>query len=178
MVKILQKEEPELRRVSLPVPDADIGSTRIKKILADMKAALASQEDGVAIAAPQIGINERIFVVAGRAFVIADETADKKKTPPPPDMVFINPDIIRQSKKTEWMEEGCLSIRYLYGRVRRAPKVTVRAIGEDGATFTRNASGLLAQIFQHEIDHLNGILFTDTAEDVKEILPKHSEETL
>jgi peptide deformylase len=71
------------------------------------------------------------------------------------------------------MEEGCLSVRYLYGKVRRSKKATIEAYNEHGKKFTAGASGILAQIFQHETDHLNGILFIDKAKQIEEILPEH-----
>src|SRR3990167_7584579 len=98
-----------------------------------------------------------------------DSHGDSKKKK---DLVFINPEIIKLSKKKYWAPEGCLSVRWLYGKVFRADKATVRAYNENGERFTRGASGLLAQIFQHEIDHLNGILFIDTAKDLEELNPE------
>jgi peptide deformylase len=88
------------------------------------------------------------------------------------DLVFINPEIIKKSKEVKEMEEGCLSVRWLYGKVKRSNKVTVKAIDQTGKEFVMGASSLLAQIFQHEIDHLDGILFTDKAKDLEEIKPK------
>ena len=70
------------------------------------------------------------------------------------------------------MVEGCLSLRWLYGNVNRKKKVTIVAYNEKGERFQRGASGLLAQIFQHENDHLDGILFTDKAKDVEDIPPE------
>lgn len=178
-VKILQKDSPELRLTAKPVAFADIKSPKIATVVSRMKKALQEQDDGVAIAAPQIGESLRIFIVASRALkmiaedeglIAHDDTAVKFS-----DLIFINPEIIKASKKLEWMEEGCLSVRYLYGKVKRAVKITVKAHDEHGKIFTRGASDLLAQIFQHEIDHLNGTLFIDTARDIKEILPDKPE---
>ena len=75
-------------------------------------------------------------------------------------------------KTKQVMEEGCLSVRWLYGEVKRATKATVTAYDITGKKFTRSSSGLLAQIFQHEIDHLDGILFTDKTKELKEYQPK------
>ena len=75
------------------------------------------------------------------------------------------------SKKRQILDEGCLSVRPLFGKVERSEKATVTAYDENGKKFTRGGSGLLAQIFQHEIDHLNGILFIDKATDLKEQPP-------
>ena len=71
------------------------------------------------------------------------------------------------------MEEGCLSVRWLYGKVKRSEKATVRAHDETGKIFTKGASGLLAQAFQHEVDHLNGILFTDKATHLESLPPEN-----
>jgi len=189
MKKIIQKENKVLRGISKTVPIDEIKSLKIQKILTDMKEALEYQEDGVAIAAPQIDVPLRIFVVSHRAFDIhgGTDSGETEKVGPfssekgptfseakPEDLVFINPEIVKLSKKTEWLEEGCLSVRWLYGNVRRSTNATVRAYNEKGEQFTRGAGGLLAQIFQHEIDHLNGILFIDKAEDIEEIIPEVS----
>jgi len=170
VISILQRNAPELREKSASVAISDIDSPRIKSIINKLKNALVSQDDGVAIAAPQIGENVQIFVVAGRALamIVGDEEKNLD------DVVFINPEIIKQSKKTEWMEEGCLSVRHLYGKVKRSTKVTVKARNENGKIFTRGGSGLLAQIFQHETDHLNGVLFIDKAKNLKEIPPENN----
>ena len=89
------------------------------------------------------------------------------------DLVFINPVLTKMSKEKKWMEgEGCLSVRWVYGKVQRSTKVTIRAYDEFGRAFERGAGGLLAHIFQHEVDHLNGILFIDTAKDLEEVDPK------
>ncbi|MFA6000113.1 MAG: peptide deformylase, partial [Candidatus Paceibacterota bacterium] len=84
------------------------------------------------------------------------------------DLVFINPKISKMSKDKEWLMEGCLSVRPLYGKTWRSKKATITAYDENGKKFVRGASGLLAQIFQHETDHLNGILFIDHAKEVRE----------
>ena len=88
-------------------------------------------------------------------------------------MTFINPELLKISKGKHWVEEGCLSVRYLYGKVERATKATIRAYGEDGKMFTRGGSGILAQIFQHEIDHLEGVLFTDKAKEIEDMPPNN-----
>jgi len=89
----------------------------------------------------------------------------------PKDLVFINPKISKLSKEKEWLPEGCLSVRWLYGKTYRSKKAMITAYDEKGKKFQRGASGLLAQIFQHETDHLKGVLFTDHAKDIREELP-------
>lgn len=194
MATIVQKDSPVLRVVADPVNPKDFGTPLLKKIIESMKTSLEKEEDGVAIAAPQIGVPLRIFVVSHRAFEYASEEDSASPNPAPEniesgglsappkrkykrkDMVFINPEIIKLSRKKVWVPEGCLSVRWLYGEVSRADKATVRAYDENGKLFTRGGSGLIAQIFQHENDHLNGILFTDNARRVEEITKEKQEE--
>jgi peptide deformylase len=141
-----------------------------------MSTALHSQNDGVAIAAPQIAQSLRIFIVAGKifdeSFVRGDEL--NKNVPSNevrhPDLVFINPVLKKISKDKKLLEEGCLSVRPIWGKVNRSTKAIVEAYDEHGKKFIRGGSGLLAHIFQHEIDHLEGILFIDKAKDLREIL--------
>ena len=169
--KILQKEELVLRKIAKEIRPTDIKTSKIKKVLKEMSMALLSQHDGVAIAAPQIGYSLRIFLVAGKIFAKDfNQNKEQKKLPilKIKDMVFINPKISKLSREKEWLPEVCLSVRPFYGKTHRSKKATVSAYDENGKKFTRGASGLLAQIFQHETDHLNGILFIDHAKDVKE----------
>lgn len=194
MRKILQQKEKILRHIAKEVHVADIKTKKIKTILKEMSSALASQHDGVAIAAPQIGYPLRIFVVSGKIFTAefprsgslsqsgdptlplgssASETprSENSAVKKVKDMVFISPKISKLSRDKEWVPEGCLSVRWLYGKTFRSKKATITAYDENGKKFTRGASGLLAQIFQHETDHLNGVLFIDHAKDIKEELP-------
>ncbi len=187
MNEIIQKENKILRKIAKKVPLESIKSRKIETIIRRMIKALDNQEDGVAIAAPQIGEDLRIFVISKKIFELAEEAKiknkktkienlneaekSKKKKPNYKDMVFINPEILKTSKKKMLTEEGCLSVRWLYGKVKRSEKTLIKAYDENGKLFTMGGSGLLSQAFQHETDHLNGILFTDKATDLKEIIP-------
>lgn len=191
MKKIVQKGDHVLEQVAEEIPTEEITTPKIKKILKEMSQALKSQDDGVAIAAPQIGYSVRIFTVSGKIFEdgFAKERENKiarrngeeifeepdlsqiSKKIKVKDIVFINPKISKLSKEKVWVPEGCLSVRWLYGKTHRSKKATVEAYDEDGKHFKMGGSGLLAQIFQHETDHLNGILFIDHAKEVKEELP-------
>lgn len=194
MVKIVQKEDSVLREIALPVNPKDFGTPQLKKILDNMTIAMEKEEDGVAIAAPQIGVSLRIFLVSHRAFEYEDEEEGHEselenihsdyvslakpplhKKPTRSDMVFINPVITKLSRKKKWVPEGCLSVRWLYGEVSRSEKATVRAYDQNGKVFTWGGSGLLAQIFQHETDHLNGALFIDTARNIEKITAEEQE---
>ena len=181
--------EKVLRQKALEVNLNLIKTKKIQTVLKEMSGALKSQGDGVAIAASQIGYPLSIFIVSGKIF--AKNFNKKEKTPPPSlplpkgeeqeinpvrsaekDLIFINPKISKLSRAKEWLPEGCLSVRWLYGKTFRSKKATITAYDENGKKFIRGASGLLAQIFQHETDHLNGILFIDHAKDIKEELPQ------
>jgi len=163
MIEIVQKENSVLRKKAKEVPKDMFGKMALKKILRDMKVALESQEDGIAIAAPQIGLSYRIFIVSPLSY-----QKESKNKP----LVFINPKISKLSKEKELLEEGCLSARWLYGKVERHKKASVRAQDENGKLFERGGTGLLAQIFQHETDHLEGVLFVDKAKSVIEVIPE------
>lgn len=165
MCTIVQEPNNVLRQVATPVVEAKIMSDDIQNTLKCMQVALHREPDGVAIAAPQIAEPLRIFIVAGFVFDLNKKNMGGTKTK---DKVFINPEIIKRSKETKWMNgEGCLSVRWVYGTTKRHKTVTVRAYDETGKVFTMSGTGLLSQIFQHEIDHLDGVLFIDHAKDIK-----------
>jgi len=157
---VVQEGDAVLRQKAKPVAKKDITTPKIRGVISRMKKVLAGEEFGVAIAAPQIGHSLRIFVVSGRALLPIDSPED---TPPLPDMVFINPELTRLSRAKKEMSEGCLSVRGKYGAVVRHEKASVKAQNEKGETFTYNGTGLVAHIFQHEYDHLDGILYIDKA---------------
>lgn len=174
MKVIVGKDDPVLRKKATEVSIKDIGQPKINKVLKDMKETLASQGDGVAIAAPQIGVSLRIFVVSGKVidYIKSSENETSGEGGPrSADVVFINPKIVKLSKTKKAVEEGCLSIRYIYGKIERSQKAKIRALNENGKVFEIGASGLLAQILQHENDHLDGILFTDNAKDLQNLPP-------
>lgn len=165
MDEIIQVGNKVLEQSAARVPLEKITTQDIKKIIRRMKKAVHAEKDAVAIAAPQISERLRIFVVSGEVFKSDD---DKEEALIPSDMVFINPTITKLSRKKILTDEGCLSVRGKYGKVKRSIKATVRAYDERGKRFERGGSGLLAQIFQHEVDHLNGILFIDKATDIRD----------
>ena len=113
---------------------------------------------GVGLAAPQIGISKRIIVVE-----FGDEDDDSV---PKQLYVMINPEIVKQSRDAIPGIEGCLSIPGLVGKVRRSSVVTVKGQDIHGKPIKVRAQGWLARIFQHEIDHVNGLLYTDRADDI------------
>ncbi len=174
--KIVQNGAAVLRQKAAEIPLAEIGGAKIKTLIAEMQAALLSQDDGVALAAPQVGAALRLFIVSKAALAlpvalkerdkVRERRAFKKKEGY---FVFINPRLTKLSREKTLLEEGCLSVRPLYGMITRSKKATITAHDETGKKFTRGASGLLAQVFQHETDHLDGILFIDKATELHEM---------
>jgi len=163
MAKLVTQDHEALHRIADEVPLEEIQSPKIRKVLKDMRAALDTYNidgfNGVAIAAPQIGIPLRIFLVH-------NTSTHKKEKDLVPDLIAINPRIVKLSRRKHLVGEGCLSVGEQYGAVLRSTHATLRAFDEHGNEYERGASGLLAQIFQHEVDHLDGILFIDKAERV------------
>lgn len=169
---IVAQDHPALRRVSEQVLKKDIGSPQIKKLVAHMRRLLAQEKNGVGLAAPQVGVPVALFIVAGRVFESNENNTDDKydenkqdekkaAEPHPMDKVFINPEVIRTSRRKKEMSEGCLSVRGTYGTVLRHEKASIKAVDEAGNPITYHGAGLLAHIFQHEMDHLSGVLFID-----------------
>lgn len=159
-----------LREVAPEVSAEMFGTPELTQVITDMVEALDAAKDGVAIAAPQIGVSLRIFAVRYDR-LHPSPTGEEL----PADVgVYINPEFIKASRRREEMSEGCLSVRGIYGKTYRHERATVRAQNEDGSSFTRGGGGILAQVFQHEIDHLDGILFIDHAFDCYEIDRKDS----
>lgn len=166
---IVQNGNRVLRKTAAAVTAREFGTDTLQKLVDTMHATLATQSDGVALAAPQIAISKRIFVVSP---ILTTEHGVTEETP----LVYINPVITKLSRDQKKMDEGCLSVRPLYGKVRRSTRVTVEAYDIEGNQFTITGTKLLAQIFQHEIDHLDGILFIDHATDVVALPPTTDEQ--
>lgn len=159
IIQIDKDKKNPLRSIAHPVKKTEFGTPELKEIIKAMETALKRETDGVAIAAPQIAIPLRIFVVSPSAY-----NEDTKWKP----IVFINPKITKVSRKKATMQEGCLSVRWVYGKTTRSVSATVEAYDIEGNKFTYGATGLMAHIFQHETDHLDGILFIDHGFDFEE----------
>jgi peptide deformylase len=113
---------------------------------------IMEEAKGIGLAAPQVGISERLFVCRA-----GDDVP----------RVFINPEIIELAEENSKFEEGCLSLPGIYADVTRPAAVRIRAWNEKGKSFTIDAEGLLARVIQHELDHLNGIMFIDHLSELK-----------
>ncbi len=147
-MKIYTLGEEVLRKKSILIPSID-------KNISDLAEAMLTtmyEGKGIGLAAPQVGENIRMFV----CHVDGDQPR-----------VFINPELIATSPEQILYEEGCLSIPGIYSDVQRPQEITVQAWNTRGSPYTLSAGGILARVIQHEIDHLNGILFLDHLDEKK-----------
>jgi peptide deformylase len=172
--EIVTLPEPVLRRKARPVSrfDKDL-QTLIEDMIETMRAA-----PGVGLAAPQVGASERLIVVEyaeppENDVETAADPANADVVPPPPAKevrprlyVMVNPEIVKTSKETVLGVEGCLSIPGLVGEVERFSTVHLKGQNRRGQPMKIKAEGWLARIFQHEVDHINGIVFPDRATQV------------
>ena len=138
--------DPVLRQRADEVTDID---ERLVRLCDDMLETMY-EAPGIGLAAIQVGVPRRLLVI---------DLAKEGEEPAP--LVFINPEILTSSDERSVYEEGCLSIPDYYAEVERPASITVKSIGRDGKETVTEADGLLATCLQHEIDHLNGVLFID-----------------
>ncbi|MFH1712120.1 MAG: peptide deformylase [Patescibacteria group bacterium] len=154
-LEILTNPNDNLREKSRLVSDEEIKSKEIQTLIDDMFETM-KKANGVGLAAPQVDQRLQIIIV------------ETKEGP----QAFINPKIVSRSRHMTIGEEGCLSIPGYYGMVQRHTKVKVRAKNRQGEVVSMICDELPAVIFQHEIDHLDGILFIDRAESLHDITPE------
>ena len=160
MMKIITLPNPILIKKSEPIDEVN---NNIKKLMDDMLRTMY-QAPGIGLAAPQVGINKRVIVMdtSPRAGLkrYQEEKIEKKEIKPNP-IQMANPELIWISEKKEKDEEGCLSIPGVMGEVTRPSSCKVKYLDRNGESKKLLAEGLLARCIQHEIDHINGILFID-----------------
>jgi len=140
-LEIKKYPDPILKQKCQEVEDID---NEVLKLISEMKK-IVTEADGAGLAAPQVGVPRRMIVI---------QTEDGPQA-------FINPKIISKSKEVETMEEGCLSFPGIRLNIKRAKGVLIEALDTDGKVIQVEAKNIQARIFQHEIDHLDGILFID-----------------
>jgi peptide deformylase len=165
ILKILQYPDERLHTVARKVEQVNDATRKLVRNMAETMYAAP----GVGLAATQVDVHEQVIVVD------VSETHNQLR-------VFINPELIVSSGEEE-CEEGCLSVPGIYEKVRRAEKVTVRALSEQGEPFTLEADGFLAVCLQHEMDHLRGKVFVEYLSRLKQTrirakLKKRLRETL
>ncbi len=159
LLPIVNLPDPILRRKAKPVTKFDKElQTLIDNMIETMRDA-----PGVGLAAPQINISQQLAVIEYAEG--EDEEEEDENTPPKPKKLYviINPEIVKASEEKVMGIEGCLSIPGLHGEVERHESIQVKALNRHGSPVKLKVDGWMARIFQHEIDHLNGILFTDKA---------------
>jgi peptide deformylase len=153
--KIVTTPDPVLKRKARAVGKFD---KDLQTLLDDMVETMR-EAPGVGLAAPQIGLSQRVIVVE----YFEKEEQEEVENAPKKVWAMINPEIIKASEEMLIGAEGCLSIPGLVGEVERHAEVHVKGLNKHGKPMKVKARGWLARIFQHEIDHLNGILFTERA---------------
>jgi len=168
LLPIITRENPILRKKAIKVTSFD---AKFQRLVDDMIETLIAAP-GVGLAAPQVAISQRLIVV--RLPDNDDEDRAEYGAHAGVTYVVANPKIIKASKKMVSGTEGCLSIPGLWGEVDRHEEIVVTGQDREGKDFRLKAQGWLARVFQHEIDHLDGILFTDRASEVWK--PKENEE--
>jgi peptide deformylase len=147
---ILTVPDPILRKKSVELDFAEFSKRELDELCRNMTATML-ESDGVGLAAPQIGKNIRIVII---------NTADGP-------VCMINPKITKKSILKEWGEEGCLSLPDIFGQVRRHKKISCLYQDRTGKKISIKAEGLFARVIQHEIDHLDGVLFIDKMRPLK-----------
>jgi len=150
--RILKSDESLLRKKAKKVKNFDAG---LKALVEDMVETMHSA-NGVGLAAPQIGVSQRVIVVQ---LPEDDEELEAGKL-----FALVNPEIAEASAECEAGEEGCLSVPGFVGEVKRATAVRLKAQTVNGRPIRMDVKGYLARVFQHEIDHLDGVLFIDRVE--------------
>ena len=147
---ILRYPDARLHRIAAPVKEVN---ESIRTLVADMAETMYAAP-GVGLAATQVDVHKQVIVID------ASETRDKLLT-------LINPELLAASGVAD-CEEGCLSVPGIYEKIARAERIAVRALGQDGRTFTLDAEGLLAVCIQHEMDHLKGRVFVEYLSRLKQ----------
>ena len=149
ILKVARMGHPVLRRHARPLEPDEIGTLRIQQLIDDMFETMRDSE-GIGLAGPQVYESIRLFVAG------AD---DEERMMPP--VVMINPEVTPVGSDVEEDWEGCLSIPDIRGRVSRATDIKVRALDRHGKPISMTADGFPARVIQHEVDHLDGVLFFD-----------------
>src|SRR5215217_4021800 len=151
LMRIYETPDPMLRQISTPVDKVD---DELRALIADMFDTMYAAP-GIGLAAVQVGVPKRLLVID------LQEPEEEDGEPVRDPRVFINPEILETSETSQPYQEGCLSVPDQYAEVLRPDRVRARWLDRDGTQHEQWIDGLLAVCLQHEIDHLNGILFID-----------------
>ena len=156
ILTIVKLPTPSLRERSQEIDRNLLLSEEIQQLIRNMVPTMYD-DDGIGLAAPQVGENIRVCVVGKEA----DPTLKK-------DLILVNPVWIKNNRKTHIDYEGCLSVPKKFGKVKRYTDIHVNAWNEQGESVSFDAKNFFARVIQHEVDHLDGILFIDKATDIYE----------
>lgn len=151
ILPIVEVPDPRLRQISQPVEQVD---DELRKLIDDMLDTMYAAP-GIGLAAIQVGVPKRVLVIDLQE--PEEEGGDPVRKP----LVFINPEILTSSDREVPYNEGCLSVPEMYADVDRPDRVRARWLDRDGAAHEEEIDGFLAVVLQHEMDHLNGVLFID-----------------
>ncbi len=168
MLNIITIPVPSLRERSEEVSPRKLKEAKLQKFMEELIPTMYADE-GIGIASPQVGVNLRICIIGKAAFPKRHEHAGK-------DLILVNPEWQKIGKKMIKESEGCLSVPGAYGPVKRYKDILVFGQNEQGEKLEFEAHGFLARVVQHEVDHLNGILYIDRAEELFE--SEHSKKIL
>ena len=153
ILKILTQPNPILRKKSIDISAEVIKGRELRSLVSSMAKTMV-KTDGVGLAAPQIGKNIRLIVINSKDGVFC----------------LINPKFTKKSWARELAQEGCLSIPGVFGKVKRHKKVSLTYYNQEGKKIKLTAVGMMARVLQHEIDHLDGILFIDKASELENVV--------
>ena len=175
ILPIVAYGDPVLRKVAVAI-DAEFPD--LEKLINNMKETMYNAS-GVGLAAPQIGKAIRLFLIDASPFAEDDDLSEEERTLLKSfNRVFINPEILEEEGE-EWLfNEGCLSIPEVREDVSRQPKITIEYQDENFTIHTETLEGLAARVFQHEYDHIEGILFTDKLSTLKKRIIKKKLENI
>ncbi len=162
MLTVLTEPTPSLREPSTSVDVTVLQEKKTQQFI-DQLIHTMYEDDGIGIAAPQVGNNTRIIIIGKEAL---KSTKNKSQFMLGVDMVLINPRITQMSDTTDWAQEGCLSVPGVYGDVERAREIILEAHDRHGNPLSFSATDFFSRVIQHEIDHLDGILFIDKAKNI------------
>lgn len=156
--EIVTSPDPVLRQRARKVRSI---TKEVENLINDMIETMRAAP-GIGLAAPQVGVSQRVIIVE-----VAEESDDPEAPPKPAKLhAVVNPEIVRHSPETNVANEGCLSIPGYLGQVERYDSVTIKGLNRHGVPFRLKAKGWLGRVFQHEIDHLEGILYIDRATEM------------
>ncbi len=157
VLPILESPDARLREISAPVATVDDAL----RVLVDDMLETMYDAPGIGLAAIQVGVAKRVLVID------LQEEEDEEGKPIRKPLVFINPEFSEESEELSVYHEGCLSVPDVYAEVRRASSIRARWLDRDGVAHDERIEGLLATCLQHEMDHLNGVLFIDHLSKLK-----------